>query len=40
MFYEPIWVHYRGDSPVASLRDLKGMKILYRDQGKRSPADR
>ena len=28
MFYEPIWVYSRGDLPVASLRDLKGMKIL------------
>ena len=28
MFYEPIWVYSRGDLPVASLRDLKGMKIF------------
>jgi len=28
VFYEPIWVYSRGDLPVASLRDLKGMKIL------------
>ncbi len=28
MFYEPIWVYSRGDLHVASLRDLKGMKIL------------
>jgi uncharacterized protein len=28
MFYEPIWVYSRGDLHVASLRELKGMKIL------------
>jgi uncharacterized protein len=28
MFYEPIWVYSRGDLHVASLRDLKGMKIF------------
>lgn len=28
VFYEPIWVYSRGDLPVASLRDLKGMKIF------------
>jgi TRAP-type uncharacterized transport system substrate-binding protein len=28
VFYEPIWVYSRGDLHVASLRDLKGMKIF------------
>jgi uncharacterized protein len=28
MFYEPIWVYSRGDLHVASLRELKGMKIF------------
>ena len=28
MFYEPIWVYSRGDLHVASLRELKGMKIM------------
>jgi TRAP-type uncharacterized transport system substrate-binding protein len=28
LFYEPIWVYSRGNLHVASLRDLKGMKIL------------
>jgi TRAP-type uncharacterized transport system substrate-binding protein len=28
LFYEPIWVFTRGDLPTASLRDLRGMKIL------------
>jgi TRAP-type uncharacterized transport system substrate-binding protein len=28
LFYEPIWVYSRGDLHVASLRDLKGMKIF------------
>jgi hypothetical protein len=28
MFYEPIWVFTRGDLPIASLRDLKGKRIL------------
>jgi len=28
LFYEPIWVFTRGDFPVASLRDLKGKKVL------------
>jgi uncharacterized protein len=28
LFYEPIWVYSRGDLHVASLRDLKGAKIL------------
>jgi hypothetical protein len=28
LFYEPIWVFTRGDLPVSSMRDLKGMKIL------------
>jgi TRAP-type uncharacterized transport system substrate-binding protein len=28
LFYEPIWVYSRGDLHVASLRDLRGMKIL------------
>jgi uncharacterized protein len=28
LFYEPIWVFTRGNMPIASLRDLKGRKIL------------
>jgi TRAP-type uncharacterized transport system substrate-binding protein len=28
VFYEPIWVFTRGDLPIASLRELKGKKIL------------
>lgn len=28
LFYEPIWVFTRGDLPIASLRDLKGKRIL------------
>ncbi len=28
LFYEPIWVFTRGDLPIATLRDLKGKKIL------------
>ena len=28
LFYEPIWVFTRGDLPIATLRDLKGMRIL------------
>src|SRR5262245_34872844 len=28
VFYEPIWVFTRGDLPLASLRDLKGKRIL------------
>ncbi len=28
IFYEPIWVFTRSDRPIASLRDLKGKRIL------------
>jgi TRAP-type uncharacterized transport system substrate-binding protein len=28
VFYEPIWVFVRADMPIASLRDLKGKRIL------------
>ena len=28
VFYEPIWVFTRADTPLASLRDLKGKRIL------------
>src|SRR4029078_8174104 len=28
LFYEPIWVYSRGNLHVASLRELKGMKLL------------
>ncbi|HWE17150.1 MAG TPA: TAXI family TRAP transporter solute-binding subunit [Hyphomicrobiaceae bacterium] len=28
LFYEPIWVFTRGDLPIASLRDLKGKRVL------------
>jgi TRAP-type uncharacterized transport system substrate-binding protein len=28
LFYEPIWVFTRADLPIASLRDLKGKRIL------------
>jgi TRAP transporter TAXI family solute receptor len=41
LFYEPIWVFTRGDMPIASLRDLKGKKILTgtRDSGTRRIAN-
>jgi hypothetical protein len=28
LFYEPIWVFTRGDLPIASLRDLKGKRVM------------
>jgi TRAP-type uncharacterized transport system substrate-binding protein len=41
LFYEPIWVFTRGDLPIASLRDLKGMRILTgtRESGTRRIAN-
>ena len=41
VFYEPIWVYSRGDLHVASLRDLRGMKILTgtRESGARRIAN-
>jgi TRAP-type uncharacterized transport system substrate-binding protein len=41
VFYEPIWVYTRGDLPVTSLRELKGMKILTgtRESGARRIAN-
>lgn len=40
LFYEPIWVFTRGDLPIATLRDLKGKRILIgtRDSGARGIA--
>src|SRR5262247_3691795 len=37
LFNEPIWVFTRGDLPIATLRDLKGKRILIgtRDSGAR-----
>jgi TRAP-type uncharacterized transport system substrate-binding protein len=37
MFYEPIWVFIRADSKIASLRDLKGKRVLTgtRESGSR-----
>ena len=40
LFHEPIWVFTRGDLPIASLRDLKGKRIMIgtRDSGARGVA--
>jgi hypothetical protein len=40
LFHEPIWVFTRGDLPIASLRDLKGKRILIgtRESGARAIA--
>ena len=40
LFHEPIWVFTRGDLPIATLRDLKGKRILLgtRDSGARGIA--
>src|SRR5262245_33738769 len=40
LFHEPIWVFTRGDLPIATLRDLKGKRILIgsRDSGGRGIA--
>lgn len=41
VFYEPIWVFTRGDLPIASLRDLKGKRVLTgtRESGTRRIAN-
>ena len=40
LFHEPVWVFTRGDLPIATLRDLKGKRILIgaRDSGARGIA--
>lgn len=40
LFHEPIWVFTRGDLPIATLRDLKGKRIMIgtRDSGARGVA--
>jgi|GraSoiStandDraft_4_1057263.scaffolds.fasta_scaffold87380_2 hypothetical protein len=40
LFHEPVWVFTRGDLPIATLRDLKGKRILIgtRDSGSRGIA--
>ena len=40
LFHEPIWVFTRGDTPISTLRDLKGKRIMIgtRDSGARGVA--
>lgn len=40
LFHEPVWIFTRGDLPIATLRDLKGKRILIgtRDSGARGIA--
>jgi hypothetical protein len=40
LFHEPVWVFTRGDLPIASLRDLKGKRIMIGtlDSGSRAVA--
>lgn len=40
LFHEPVWVFTRGDLPIATLRDLKGKRIMIgtRDSGARGIA--
>src|SRR6185295_17166048 len=40
LFHEPVWVFTRGDLPIATLRDLKGKRIIMgtRDSGSRGIA--
>lgn len=35
LFYEPIWVFYKGAKPLKSLRELRGKKILRRNESQR-----